>query len=131
MAQSKKEATMADGIIPNTTSLSCWEDGAVQEKSCFAADIPDVPKATWNWIWQGAWRSKKGLLQVHQQQKEDQENVSLLLSGVESMVTKDMEKAEVFNAFFTMGFTVKTDLQQPLVHEVCAKVWSWKDLPFK
>lgn len=40
---------------------------------------------------------KKGLLQVHQQQKEDQENVSLLLNDAECMVKKDMEKAEVYN----------------------------------
>lgn len=53
---------------------------------------------------------KKGLLQVQQQQKEDQENVSLLLNDAECMVKKDMEKAEVYNAFFTMVFIVMSGL---------------------
>lgn len=74
---------------------------------------------------------KKRLLQVDQQQKEDQENVILLLNGAESTITKDMEKVKVFNYFFTMVFIVNTGLHQSLVPEVFGKVWSWEDLPFQ
>lgn len=39
------------------------------------------------------------------------ENVGLLLDVSEDMVTKDMEKTKVFNAFFISIFTSKTGLQ--------------------
>lgn len=67
----------------------------------------------------GDMKIKKGLLQVHQHQKEDQENVRLLINGAEWMVKKDMEKAEVYNAFFTMVFIVMSALQWSLLPEAC------------
>lgn len=51
------------------------------------------------------------------------ENVGLLLnphSG--ALVTQDMEKAKVFNDFFTAIFTGKTHLQESQAREIRGKV---------
>ncbi|PKU36897.1 hypothetical protein llap_12799 [Limosa lapponica baueri] len=55
-------------------------------------------------------------------------NVGLLLNGEGNLVTKDMEKAEAANAFFTSVFTVNIDLQESQAPESRAKVWSKEDL---
>lgn len=38
--------------------------------------------------------------------------MDLLLNGTGDLVTQDMEKAEVLNAFFALVFTGKTSLQE-------------------
>lgn len=42
---------------------------------------------------------------------------------------KDMEKAEVFNAFFTSLITVMTFLQESSAPRTSGKIWSNKNLP--
>lgn len=55
--------------------------------------------------------SKNGFYKYISSKRKVRENVSLLLNGAGDLVTKDMEKAKVFNAFFTSVFTGKTGLQ--------------------
>lgn len=55
--------------------------------------------------------SKNGFCKYINSKRKVKENVSLLLNGARDLVTKDMEKAKVFNAFFTSVFTGKTGLQ--------------------
>lgn len=43
--------------------------------------------------------------------------MDLLLRGAGDLVTKDMEKAEVFGAFFALVFTSQTSHQQCQTHE--------------
>lgn len=57
--------------------------------------------------------NKKGFLQVYQQQKEDRENVGLLLNEEGDLVMKETEKTEVFNAFFAFVFTEKMGFRNP------------------
>lgn len=45
------------------------------------------------------------------------------------LVTKDMQKAEVLNAFFSLVFTVKTGFQESQVPVTSGKVQSKEDLP--
>lgn len=57
------------------------------------------------------------------------ENLCLLLNGAGDRMTKDIEKAKVFNVAFTSIFTDKTSLQESQVPESSVKVQSQKDLP--
>ena len=45
------------------------------------------------------------------------------------LILKDMEKAKVLNAFFTLSFTGKTSLQQSQVSETSARVHGQVNLP--
>ena len=45
------------------------------------------------------------------------------------LVTKDMEKAKVLNAFFTSACTGKINLQESQARRTCGKVWSKEHLP--
>ncbi|KAK4824554.1 LOW QUALITY PROTEIN: hypothetical protein QYF61_016158 [Mycteria americana] len=50
-----------------------------------------------------------------------------LLNEAGDLVTKDMEKVEVLNAFFTLVFTDKIGLQESQVLETRGKVWRKED----
>lgn len=54
--------------------------------------------------------------------------MSLLLNGAGDLVTGDMEKDKIFNAFFASDFTVKNCLQESQISETTGKVWSKEDL---
>lgn len=66
--------------------------------------------------------NRKSFLHPYQQQKEDKGGVSLLLGGIRDLVTKDREKAEVFNGSSSPALTCKTSLQEPQVRESSSKV---------
>ena len=53
----------------------------------------------------------------------------LLVNGAEYLVMKDVEKDEVYSAFFALIFTGKTGLQQFQVSKTSTKVWRKDDLP--
>lgn len=56
---------------------------------------------------------EKGLLQVHEQQKEDRENMRPLLNQMCVLVMEDLEKEELPNAFFFISvFHKLTALQE-------------------
>lgn len=55
--------------------------------------------------------NKNGFYKYISRKRKIRENVGLLLDGAGDLVTKDMEKAKVFNAFFTSVFPDKTSLQ--------------------
>lgn len=59
-----------------------------------------------------------GLLQIHQQQKD---NVDLLLNGGGTLVTEDTDKAELLNTAFGLALTVKTSPQESLTQEIRVK----------
>lgn len=46
----------------------------------------------------------------------------MLLGGTRDLVTKEIDKAEVFDAFFSLVFTCKTSLQESQVPETSSKV---------
>ena len=56
-------------------------------------------------------------------------NVGPLLSTVEVLVTKDMEKPKVFNVTFSSALTRKTSLQESQASETRGQVRSKEDLP--
>lgn len=55
--------------------------------------------------------NNNGFYKYINSKRKVREIVGLLLDGAGDLVTKDMEKAKVFNAFFTSVFTGKTGLQ--------------------
>lgn len=57
--------------------------------------------------------NKKGFCKCISSRRKTWKNVDLLLNGSGGLLTKDMEKADVFNAFFASFFTDKTGLQCP------------------
>lgn len=56
-------------------------------------------------------------------------NLRLLMNEAGDLVIKDMEKAKIQNAFFTLGFTGQTTLLHSQVPETNGKVRSKEDLP--
>ena len=70
--------------------------------------------------------NKKGFYKYINSKRKTRKNVGLLLNGAGDLVTKDMEKAEVFNAFFASFFTDKTGLQESWGPQSNRKVWSKK-----
>lgn len=57
-----------------------------------------------------AMRNKKGFCKQISSRKTIREDMDLLQNGARKLVTKDMEKAEVFNATFAPVFTGKDGL---------------------
>lgn len=53
--------------------------------------------------------------------RESRQNVGVLLNESETLVTQDMEKAEVLNAFLTSVFISKIDLQESQTPEIRGK----------
>lgn len=53
------------------------------------------------------------MLQVHTSKRKTSQNIDLLLNGEGKMVTSDMQKTEVFNAFFASVFTYKVSSRSP------------------
>lgn len=55
-------------------------------------------------------------------------NVGSLLNGVENLVMKDAEQAEVLSVFFALAFTDETCLQTPQARETRGKLSSKENL---
>jgi len=62
---------------------------------------------------------QEGILQVHEQQMVD-----LLSDGAGKLLTDDIEKAEVLNAYFASVSTSKTSLQEFQAPETRGEVWN-------
>lgn len=75
-----------------------------------------------------ATRTSTGVLAA---KKKTGKNVGSLLNGVENLVMKDAEQAEVLSVFFALVFTEKTCLQAPQARETRGKVWSKETLPLE
>ncbi|KAK4825959.1 hypothetical protein QYF61_003528 [Mycteria americana] len=61
--------------------------------------------------------------------REIRENEGLTLNGAGDLVTKNMEKVEASNAFFTSVFTDKICPEELQAPKICGKVWSNEVLP--
>jgi len=61
--------------------------------------------------------NKKDFFQHIGNKRKTQENVGPLLNKMGDLVSQDMEKAEVLNAFFASIFTSKASLQDSQVQE--------------
>ncbi|KAK4806988.1 hypothetical protein QYF61_000317 [Mycteria americana] len=61
--------------------------------------------------------------------RRNRENVGPLLNGAGDLVTQDMEKTEVLNAFFAPIVASKTSLQKVQAPETRGEVWRKEDLP--
>ena len=57
------------------------------------------------------------------------ENVGPLLNRAATLVTQDMEEAEVLNTFFASVFSSITGLQESQALEIKGKVWSKEYVP--
>lgn len=64
---------------------------------------------------------KKGFYKYIGNKRKTRENVSPLLNGARDLVTKDMEKAEVLNAFLTSVVISKINLQESQAPEIRGK----------
>ena len=62
-------------------------------------------------------KGKKSFSRYINSKRKMRENVGLLLNGERDLVTKDMEKTEVLNAFLASVFTGKICLQESQVPE--------------
>ena len=72
--------------------------------------------------------NKKGFCKYIGDKRKTRENVGPLLNEAGDLVTQDMEKAEVLNAFFASVFTSKTGLQESLAPETRGKGCSKEDV---
>ncbi|KAK4823788.1 hypothetical protein QYF61_006510 [Mycteria americana] len=70
--------------------------------------------------------NKKSFYRYVDDKRKTRENVGPLLSKMWELVTRNMEKAEVLNAFFTSVFTSKTSLQEPQVPETREVPEDWR-----
>ncbi|KAK4828881.1 hypothetical protein QYF61_001439 [Mycteria americana] len=72
--------------------------------------------------------NKKGFYRNIGDKRKARENVGPLPKEMGDLVTQDMVKAEVLNAFFASVFTSKTGLQEPQVPDTRGKGWSKEDV---
>ena len=70
----------------------------------------------------------KGFYKYTEDKKNIRENIGLLVNEMGDLVTQDMGKAEVLNAFFASVFCSKTSLQESQAPEIRMKGWNKKDL---
>ena len=73
--------------------------------------------------------NKKGFFRYVGSKMEAKENVGPQFNGSGDLATKDMEKAEVFNAFFVSVFTGKLCPRAFQVPEPSVRVWKSEMLP--
>ncbi|GAB0185935.1 mitochondrial enolase superfamily member 1 [Grus japonensis] len=73
--------------------------------------------------------NKKGFYKYIGDKRKTRENVGPLLNEMGDLVTLNMEKAELLNAFFASVFTSKTELQESQVPENRGKGWSKQVVP--
>jgi len=72
----------------------------------------------------------KSFIKYTSTKKKSRENVGPLLSGTRALVTQDMEKSEVPNAFFASVFASMTSLQESQVPETVEKSEERKTHPW-
>lgn len=71
--------------------------------------------------------NKKDFYKYISDKRKARENVGPLLNKMGNLVTRDREKAEVLNAFFTLVFTIKAGPQESQVPETWGKGWRKED----
>ena len=57
--------------------------------------------------------NKKNFSRYISRKRRSRENMGLVPNGTGDLVTKDMEKVKVLNAFFPLVFTVRLDFSNP------------------
>lgn len=70
--------------------------------------------------------SKNDFCKYINSKRKTRKSVGLLLNGAGGLVTKDMERAEVFSVFFASFFTDMTGLQESRRHQSNRNIWSKK-----
>lgn len=104
--------------------------GGIQRLFKYALLQLGNPKLTWSWIWQQMWRATRRASISTLVARKTRENVGPLTTAARPLMTQNMEKAEVLNAFFMLVFTGKTSLQESKVLENSREVWRKENLHF-
>lgn len=71
--------------------------------------------------------NKEGFYKYVSSKRKTRENLDPLLNGAGDLLTNNMEKTEVFNAFFASVLNGESSLQESQTCETRGKVWSLKN----
>ncbi|KAJ7424018.1 rna-directed dna polymerase from mobile element jockey-like [Pitangus sulphuratus] len=115
-------------VAGNTVSM-LWKHCSAVAKTLACSDIVRKAKAYLELNLARDDEDNKGFYKYIGDKRKTRESVGPLLNGTGTLVTQDMEKAEVLNAAFASVFTSKTSLQEFQVPEIRRKVWSKEELP--
>ncbi|PKU43600.1 hypothetical protein llap_6097 [Limosa lapponica baueri] len=98
----------------NKEAYRVWKQGwVVRKEQTFRDEVRKAKAQMESNLARDAKDNKKGFYKYTDDKRKTRKNVGSLMNEMGDLVTQDVEKSELPNAFFALVFTKKNSLQRP------------------